>query len=275
MALASEQSRVSLMGLDFDALTETEAVDTILDSLEEGQGGWVVTPNLEYLRAYQLADDIQREFDSADLVVPDGMPLLWASRLKNEPLPGRVAGSDLIWSLSRAAASRGPSLLFFGGQPGTAEAAAARLRREYPGLRVRGAICPPHGFELDQAAIAAVAREAAALRPDIVFVGLPLAKYLLVARALRRELPRAWVIGVGVSFSFVSGDIARAPGWLQHLGLEWLHRLAQEPRRLFRRYVIEGLPFALRLLAYSALVRAASALALRPDRVVPRGRPGR
>ena len=70
-------------------------------------------------------------------------------------------------------------------------------------------------------------------------MGLPLAKYLLVARALRRELPRAWLIGVGVSFSFVSGDIGRAPGWLQRLGLEWLHRLAQEPRRLFRRYVIE------------------------------------
>jgi N-acetylglucosaminyldiphosphoundecaprenol N-acetyl-beta-D-mannosaminyltransferase len=275
MALASEQSRVSLMGLDFDALTETEAVDTILGSLEKGQGGWVVTPNLEYLRAYQLADDIQREFDSADLVVPDGMPLLWASRLKNEPLPGRVAGSDLIWSLSGAAARRGASILFLGGQPGTAEAAAGRLGREYPGLRVRGAVCPPHGFERDQAAIAAMAREAAALRPDIVLVGLPLGKYLLAARVLRRELPRAWVIGVGVSFSFVSGDIARAPGWLQHLGLEWLHRLAQEPRRLFRRYVIEGLPFALRLLAYSALVRAASALALRPDRVVPKGRPGR
>ena len=134
MALAPEQSRVSLMGLDFDALTETEAVATILDSLEEGQGGWVVTPNLEYLRAYQLADDIQREFDSADLVVPDGMPLLWASRLKNEPLPGRVAGSDLIWSLSRAAASRGPSILFFGGRPGTAEAAAGAAPARVPGV---------------------------------------------------------------------------------------------------------------------------------------------
>jgi N-acetylglucosaminyldiphosphoundecaprenol N-acetyl-beta-D-mannosaminyltransferase len=275
MAVAATQSRVSLMGLDFDALTETEAVARILDSLEQGQGGWVVTPNLEYLRAYQLADDVQRELDSADLVVPDGIPLLWASRLKKEPLPGRVAGSDLIWSLPRAAARRGASSLFLGGEPGTAEAAATRLRGEYPGLRVRGAICPPHGFERDEAVVAAVAREAAALQPDIVFVGLPLAKYLLVARALRRELPRAWLIGVGVSFSFVSGDIGRAPGWLQRLGLEWLHRLAQEPRRLFRRYVIEGIPFALRLLVYSVLVRAASALALRPDRVVPRGRPER
>jgi N-acetylglucosaminyldiphosphoundecaprenol N-acetyl-beta-D-mannosaminyltransferase len=275
MAVAAGQSRVSLMGLDFDALTETQAVDTILDSLREGHGGWVVTPNLQYLRAYQLADDVQREFDSADLVVPDGMPLLWASRLKNEPLPGRVAGSDLIWSLSRAAAGRGASILFVGGEPGTAEAAAARLRREYPGLVVRGAICPAQGFERDHAAVAAMARDVAGLQPDIVFVGLPLGKYLVAARALRQELPAAWVIGVGISFSFVSGDVVRAPGWLQRLGLEWLHRLAQEPRRLFRRYLIEGIPFALRLILYSALVRVVSALALRPDRVIPRGRAGR
>jgi len=275
MAVVATAGRVSLMGLDFDALTESEAVARILDSLEQGQGGWVVTPNLEYLRAYQLADDVQRDFDSADLVVPDGIPLLWASRLKKEPLPGRVAGSDLIWSLPRAAARRGASILFLGGKPGTAEAAAARLRREYSDLRICGAICPPHGFERDRVAVAAVARKAAMLQPDIVFVGLPLAKYLVVARALRCELPGAWLVGVGVSFSFVSGDIARAPAWLQCLGLEWLHRLAQEPRRLFRRYVIQGMPFAARLLAYSALVRAASALALRPDRVVPRGRPGR
>jgi N-acetylglucosaminyldiphosphoundecaprenol N-acetyl-beta-D-mannosaminyltransferase len=85
-------------------------------------------------------------------------------------------------------------------------------------------------------------------------------------------LPHAWVIGVGISFSFVSGDIVRAPRWVQRLGLEWLHRLAQEPGRLFRRYVVEGIPFALRLLAYSALARVLSSLALRPDRVVPRRR---
>jgi N-acetylglucosaminyldiphosphoundecaprenol N-acetyl-beta-D-mannosaminyltransferase len=271
-ALRTSESRVSLMGLDFDALTESEAVATILASLEAGQGGWVVTPNLEYLRAYQFADEVQQQFDSADLVVPDGMPLLWASRLKNEPLPGRVAGSDLIWSLSRAAARRGASLLFLGGEPGTAEAAAERLQTEFPGLVVSGAICPPRGFEQDPKTVAGLAREAAALRPDIVFVGLPLAKHLVTSQALRRELPHAWVIGVGVSFSFVSGHIERAPGWLQRLGLEWVHRLAQEPRRLFRRYLVEGIPFALRLLTYSALARGMSALALRPDRVVPRRR---
>lgn len=265
-------ARISLMGLDFDALTEQEAVAQILDAVAAGRGGWAVTPNLEYLRAYQRADNVQREFDRADLVVPDGTPLLWASRLKREPLPARVAGSDLIWSLSREAARRGASVLLLGGEPGTAVAAGARLREAAPGLRVTGAICPPPGFEQDPDAVAAIAAEAAALRPDVIFVGLPLAKNLVMCRALRELLPGAWAIGVGVSFSFVSGEIARAPGWVQRAGLEWVHRMAQEPRRLFRRYLIEGIPFAARLLTYATLARALAALTTRPDRVVPRGR---
>jgi N-acetylglucosaminyldiphosphoundecaprenol N-acetyl-beta-D-mannosaminyltransferase len=106
--------------------------------------------------------------------------------------------------------------------------------------------------------------------PDVVFIGLPLRKHLTLARALRELLPHAWLVGVGVSFSFVAGDIARAPRWVQRMGLEWVHRLAQEPARLFRRYVVDGLPFALRLLAYAALSRVLSRLALRPDRIEPR-----
>jgi N-acetylglucosaminyldiphosphoundecaprenol N-acetyl-beta-D-mannosaminyltransferase len=263
---------VSLMGLDFDAVTEEQTVDTVLRARQEGRGGWLVTPNLEYLRAYQERDEVRREFDAADLVVPDGAPLLWASRVKDEPLPGRVAGSDLIWSLSEKASRRGASIFLLGGSAGSAEAAAERLRARFPDLAVRGVACPPRGFERDPRDVEAIARRVAACSPDIVFIGLPLNKHLVMGRSLRRLAPDAWLVGVGVSFSFVSGDIRRAPRWVQRAGLEWAHRLAQEPRRLFRRYVVEGIPFAARLLAYSALARALSALAMRPDRVEPRRR---
>jgi N-acetylglucosaminyldiphosphoundecaprenol N-acetyl-beta-D-mannosaminyltransferase len=262
--------RVSLMGLDFDAVTEGEAVETILDGAERDEGGWVVTPNLEYLREYQLADDVRAAFDEAELVVPDGTPLLWASRLKREPLPDRVAGSDLIWSLSRAAGRRRATVFLLGGSPGSAEAAARRLEQECPGLEVCGTACPPRGFELFPGDVREIACLVADARPDVVFVGLPLRKHLVMARALRELVPQAWLVGVGVSFSFVSGEVVRAPRLLQRLGLEWLHRLAQEPRRLFRRYVVEGIPFAARLLVYAALHRLLSRLALRPDRIQPR-----
>lgn len=264
--------RISLMGLDFDPVTEQEAVELILDHGARREGGYVVTSNLDHLREYQLTDDVCDWIDAADLVVPDGMPLLWASRVKREPLPDRVAGSNLIWSLSHAASYRGASVFLLGGEPGTAEAAARRLTTASPDLEVRGTECPDRGFDRDPVRLASLLRRVAETEPDIVFVGLPLAKQLVVARGLRRQLPQAWVIGVGVSFSFVSGEIRRAPVWLQRAGLEWAHRLAQEPRRLFRRYVLEGIPFALRLLVYSVLARALSRLALRPDRIVPRKR---
>jgi N-acetylglucosaminyldiphosphoundecaprenol N-acetyl-beta-D-mannosaminyltransferase len=258
------------MGLDFDALTEEQAVESILAGVAAGRGGWVLTPNLEHLRAFQREDDVRERFESADLVVPDGTPLLWASKVQREPLPARVAGSDLIWSLSRAAARRGVSVLLIGGNPGTAEVAARTLEEAAPGLRVVGAICPPFGFEGEDGGLEAVAAEAAALAPDIVFVGLPMGKNLALSEALRAALPSAWAIGVGISFSFVSGDVSRAPGWVQRAGLEWVHRLVQEPRRLFRRYVVEGIPFAVRLLAYALLLRALTRLTTRPDRIVPR-----
>jgi N-acetylglucosaminyldiphosphoundecaprenol N-acetyl-beta-D-mannosaminyltransferase len=262
--------RVSLMGLDFDPVTEQEAVATILDRSARGEGGYVVTPNLAYLREYQFTDDVCDWIDDADLVVPDGMPLLWASRLKREPLPDRVAGSNLIWSLSHAAAYRGASVFLLGGEPGTAEAAARRLTTASPDLEVRGSECPERGFENDPERVFALARRVAETSPDIVFLGLPLTKQLALARELRRQLPKAWLIGVGVSFSFVSGHIHRAPRWVQRVGLEWVHRLVQEPRRLFRRYVIDGLPFAGRLFAYAALARALSSLSRRPDLIRPR-----
>jgi N-acetylglucosaminyldiphosphoundecaprenol N-acetyl-beta-D-mannosaminyltransferase len=264
--------RVSLMGLDIDAVTEDQAVARVVDGTLRDEGGWVITPNLEHLREYQLDDEVRQALDDAELVVPDGAPLLWASRLKRDPLPGRVAGSDLIWSLSRAAGSRGASLFLLGGSPGTAERAAERLERECPGLRVQGGICPPHGFEENPALIGEITRAVVSERPDVVLIGLPLRKHLVMARALREALPQAWLVGVGVSFSFVSGDTPRAPRWIQRVGLEWVHRLAQEPRRLFRRYVLEGIPFAVRLFAYAVLARVLSRLVRRPDLIQPRSR---
>ncbi len=264
--------RVSLMGLDIDAMTEPQAVARVVDRSLNHEGGWVITPNLEHLREYQLDDDVRAALDDAELVLPDGAPLLWASRLKRDPLPARVAGSDLIWSLSRAAGRRGASLFLLGGSPGSAQRAAERLERECPGLHVQGTICPPLGFEQNSSVVDELVREVTSRRPDVVLIGLPLRKHLVMARALREALPQTWLVGVGVSFSFVSGEIARAPRWLQRVGLEWVYRLLQEPRRLFRRYVLEGIPFALRLFAYSVLVRVLSRLVRRPDLVQPRSR---
>ena len=200
---------------------------------------------------------MRRHFHSADLVLADGMPLVWASRLQATPLPERVAGSDLIWSLSRRAATRGASVYLVGGNPGSAEAAAGVLRDAAPGLEVAGAHSPPMGFLDDDGERLRTERAVAESDPDIVYVGLPLDKQVELIPRLRERLPHAWFLGLGISFSFVCGEVRRAPDWMRSTGLEWIHRLSQEPQRLTRRYLLEGLPFMLELLSHSLRRRLA------------------
>ena len=135
-----------------------------------------------------------------------------------------------------------------------AERAAAALAASCPGLQIAGHHAPAFGFERDPALHAETLMRVVETKPDFVFVGLGFPKQERLIAYLRNELPRAWFLGVGFSLSFVAGHSARAPSWMSRLGLEWLHRLAQEPRRLARRYLVEDIPFALRL--FGAALRA-------------------
>jgi N-acetylglucosaminyldiphosphoundecaprenol N-acetyl-beta-D-mannosaminyltransferase len=249
--------RIDLMGLPVDPVTSEDAVTTVTDELERGQGGWVITPNLDHLRSYRRHPELREHFHRADLVLADGMPLVWASRLQATPLPERVAGSDLIWSLSREAAERGASVYLVGGNPGSAEAAAGVLQDAAPGLEVAGTHSPPMGFLDDAGERRRAEEEVAAGDPDIVYVGLPLDKQVELIPQLRKRLPNAWFLGLGISFSFVCGEVRRAPDWMRATGLEWLHRLSQEPRRLARRYLVDGPPFMVALFAHSLRRRLA------------------
>jgi len=242
---------VSLLGHRFHALTESATLNYIVAALSRGEGGWVVTANLDHLRRLRESDTYAALCSGASLVVADGMPLIWASKLQGTPLPERVAGSSMIDTLSARAAEVGRSIFLLGGAPGTAEAAAETLQQRYPGLGVAGHHCPPLGFEQDPAQWEAIRHRLTEVRPDIVFVALGSPKQERLIEKLRHELPQTWWLGVGVSFSFLAGHVQRAPRWMQQLGLEWVHRLVQEPRRLARRYLREGVPFAARLLIAS------------------------
>jgi len=249
--------RVDLMGLALDAVAPAEALADVRRELALDRGGWLVTVNLESLRRYVGEPGVRSLVDAADLVVADGMPLLWAARLQRTPLPARVAGSDLVWPLSAMLAEDGVPVFLLGGNPGVADEAAAVLGRHAPALRVAGTLCPPFGFDPDDPDTVAAIRDAlVAAQPRAVLCGLPFPKQERLIAALRPALPRTWFFGLGVTLSFVAGDVERAPEWMQRGGLEWTHRLVQEPRRLGRRYLVDGLPFAARLGAHAALTRA-------------------
>ncbi len=236
--------RVIFGRIHADQVTFGGAVQEIARLIEARQGGYVVTPNVDHV---VLAEDnvaLQRAYADASLALADGMPLLWLSQLMGEALPAKVSGSDLIEPLMATAAERRWRVYFLGGAPGVGEAARAKLLALYPGLEVCGIDAPPIAFEVDVRLRGEALARLSAARPDLVLVALGCPKQELLMQAWRDDIAPAVAIGVGASLDFVAGTKQRAPRWMSQAGLEWLHRLSQEPGRLWRRYLVRDLAFA-------------------------------
>lgn len=247
-------------GIRFNLLSEDEVIRHIISESRHGRGGWVVTPNIDICRQVRRDSASLALVHSASLVVPDGMPLLWASKLKGEPLTERVTGSSLIFTLTEAAAQVGLTIYLLGGEPGVPDAAGENLALRYPGLKVSGVNAPPLGFDKSPAGVSAVLDQLWNAAPNIVYVGLGFPKQERLISKLAPAMPGTWFIGCGAAIPFAAGTVPRAPVWMQRSGLEWSHRLLKEPHRLFRRYLIEDLPFAAGLMIGSASQRLKSRL---------------
>lgn len=240
-----------------DALTVDGAVGRVVDALDRSEGGLVVTPNVDILRLLEHPANADIS-GKASLLVCDGAPLVLAARLSGEHLPARVTGTELVHGLAAAAAGSGRSVAVVGGAPGVAAEAGRRLAQAYPGLEVRGAVCPPWGFEREPETLAALVEEVAVTDADLVFVGLGFPKQERLAMALAATMPKAWFVGCGATVEFVAGARTRAPRVVQRIGMEWAFRLAQEPRRLGRRYLADALylgPLLVRSAAVGAVRR--------------------
>jgi len=236
-------SVVNLFNIRFDNITFFQLCAALEQGIRNRQIGYVVTPNVDHVVRVNRDPRFRQAYEKAMLRLVDGMPLILASRLLRKPLVSKLSGSDLVPRLSQFAAENHFSVFLFGAAPGVAESAAAKLLEAYPGLEVAGTYSPPFRFENDPAVnerAIAVVREA---RPDIVFIALgsPRQEYWLADHFHKMEVPVG--MGVGASFDFLAGRTKRAPGWMQYYGMEWLWRLYQEPRRLWKRYFIEDAPF--------------------------------
>jgi N-acetylglucosaminyldiphosphoundecaprenol N-acetyl-beta-D-mannosaminyltransferase len=249
-------TRVMVDGLPFVATTVAALAGHICRHAADGQGGWVVTPNVDILRRWHCDPSFRELVSEATMFTADGLPIVWASRLQGDPLPARLPGSDLFVSLFKLATQAGLRVALIGGNEGSADKAVNFLSTVVEGKgETARTYCPPLGFERKPAETNFMRFALHEWQPHIVFIGLPCPKQEKLIRLLRPVCPKTWFLGVGVSFSFVAGDVQRAPLWVQHVGLEWLHRLQQEPRRLAKRYLRDDLPFALGLLARSWLKR--------------------
>ncbi len=221
--------KINILGVAFDALTLGEAEERADALLCSGAGGYIVTANPEIVLRCREDAAYAAAVNGAELVLADGVGDLCAARILGTPLPGRVAGSDLVPRLLARLAERGGSVFLYGARPGVAERAGESLQSTCPGLRIAGT---ENGYISDETALLeALERE----KPDLLLLGLGAPRQELWMAKNRQRTP-AVMIGVGGLLDVFAGDIPRAPETWQRLGLEWLYRLLREPRR-FKRVI--------------------------------------
>jgi N-acetylglucosaminyldiphosphoundecaprenol N-acetyl-beta-D-mannosaminyltransferase len=221
-----------------DDITFEETVDWIWARASTGAGGTVCTPNADYVVRARRDEAFRTAIADTDLRVPDGMWIVYASRLAGRALHGTVTGRRLLPAIAERAASTQMRIALFGAGDGVAQLARERLGRRYPGLDCI-AIAPPArlviGSPEDDAAVDALR----AANPSVLFVGLGAPKQEMWMARRRADLPGTVIVGVGAALDIVAGRFREAPRWMTRLGFEWAFRLAQEPRRLARRYLVD------------------------------------
>lgn len=238
--------RLPLFGVGIDAVTRREAVSLVCRWMREEwrECRLIVTPNVDHVVLLQENERLREVYRQASLVVADGWPVVAASRLLRRPLPERVTGSDLVPELLASATADDPWRVFLlGAAPGVGLRAAERIQRDWPHVQVVGVASPPLGFELHEEENELLLRQVEEASPDLLVVGLGAPKQELWVHAYRSRLRAKVAIGAGATIDFLAGEKRRAPAWMQRTGLEWLHRMASEPRRLLRRYARDAWQF--------------------------------
>jgi N-acetylglucosaminyldiphosphoundecaprenol N-acetyl-beta-D-mannosaminyltransferase len=224
-----------LWGIDFASVTTQQALDRIDVLVFRHEPTFVITANLNYVMLCDSNVNLPIVTQQAAMVLCDGMPILWRSKIDPQSLPERVAGSDLIYKLCERAAFRGHRVYFLGAAEGVAQKAADRLAKMYPGLIVAGVDCPPFR-EWDEFDRESINCKIVAAKPDILLVafGQPKGEFWIYENYKKLGVPVS--IQLGASFDFVAGTARRAPKIFQRVGLEWLYRAVSQPARLAPRY---------------------------------------
>ncbi len=235
--------RVRIGDLSIDAITFQQALEIIGDRASRKLGGAVFTPNVDHIVMARQSRAFRDAYARAALSLVDGTPVLWAARLLGHPLPEKISGSDLFLPLVQLAEDRGLRVFLLGGAAGVADIVAARLMRQYPKLQIAGISSPLIGGEPDSPLPTEALEQIRLAEPHLLFVALGAPKQeLFIDRTAVLRGP-CIAVGVGAAFDFVAGRIQRAPTWMSRFGLEWLFRLWREPKRLWRRYLIQDPAF--------------------------------
>ncbi|MCI7444168.1 MAG: WecB/TagA/CpsF family glycosyltransferase [Clostridium sp.] len=234
-------SRMKFMNTEIDNLTMRETIDEIDKLIKENKFAYVVTPNVDHIVKLETDKELQEVYKDANLILTDGKPLLWISKFYKTPIKEKISGSDLFPLLCEMAAQKGYNMFFLGAGEGVARKAAENLMKKFPKLNIVGTYSPPFGFEKDKEEVQKIISMINEVSPKILIVGLGCPKQEKFIHKYRKELNVPISLGLGASIDFEAGNVKRAPKWMSDNGLEWLYRLSKEPKRMFKRYIVDDL----------------------------------
>lgn len=235
--------RIKFMNTEIDNLTMAETLSAVDDLIRQNKDAYVVTPNVDHIVKLETNEKLKAAYSEADLILTDGKPLVWASRLYRNPIKEKVSGSDLFPELCKFAAERHYKMFFLGAKEGVAAKAAEILKAKYDGLEIVGCYSPAIGFEKNSEEIENIARMVQRANPHILILALGCPKQEIFAYEFRKKFHVPVSFCLGATLDFAAGNVKRAPRWMADAGLEWVYRIYQEPARMFKRYVLEDWRF--------------------------------
>lgn len=239
----NDYKKVNICGVEVDNVTMNDALCFVDKCIYLKVKSFIVTPNVDHIVRFNKDMEFNKIYSKASLVLADGMPVVWASRFLGEPLKQKVSGSDLINELCEHSEQKQYKIFFLGGREGASEISRRIYELKYPNIKIVGHYSPLIGFEHDMIENQKIVDMINALSVDILFVGLGSPKQEKWIADNYENLKVFVCVGIGISFEYVSGLVKRAPRWMQHVGLEWFYRLCSEPKRLWKRYLVDDMVF--------------------------------
>lgn len=233
------EKRIKFLNTHIDNLTMEEAVREAKRLILEKKNSYVVTPNVDHIVKIEHDGLFRDIYEEADLVLTDGKPLIWMSRWMGTPIKEKISGSDYFPEVCRMAAKEGFSIFLLGAAEGVAKKAAVNLMRKYKNLKIAGVYSPSYAFENDAKEIAHIIEKINESKADILCIGLGTPKQEKFYHQYKEQLQVPLTLHIGATIDFEAGVVKRAPKWISYVGLEWFYRLLKEPRRLYRRYLLE------------------------------------
>ncbi len=228
--------RIKFLNTHIDNVTMKEAVLIIEKLIKKSDCAYVVTPNLDHIVIMETDQEFAEIYDNADLVVADGKPLIWISKLLGTPIKEKISGSDLFPQICEMCAQKNYSIFILGAAEGVADRAASNLVKRYAGLKIIGTYSPPIGFEKNDAELSKINEIIVRAKPDVLAVSLGSPKGEKFVYKHLKEYGVPLGISIGATIDFEAGNVRRAPKWMANHGLEWLFRITQDPKRLIKRY---------------------------------------